>query len=119
MFAGKMDLLNGVSADPSAERIAILKDYFKSVEFANENFYSILFLKLIILVLGFLAVLMMYKLKKKGFYLYLGYGALTTLLVVWSAMNAGSNAAIGTAVFSIFITILFSIIYAGQLKRMK
>lgn len=119
MFADKMDLLDTVSANPSAERIAFLKDYFNSVEFANDNYYSILLIKVIILIVGFLGVLMMYKLKKTGFYMYLAYGAITTFLVVWSAMNAGSNAAIGSAIFSIILTVLFSIIYVGQLKRMQ
>ena len=31
MFADKMDLLNAVWANPSGERIAIIKDYFTSV----------------------------------------------------------------------------------------
>jgi hypothetical protein len=60
----------------------------------------------------------MYKLKKTGFYLYLVYSAVAIGLAVWVMMASDSNTGAVGAVFTVFIAILFSIIYAAQLKRM-
>jgi lipopolysaccharide export LptBFGC system permease protein LptF len=118
MFYDKQDLLSTVPDNASLERITLLKDYFKSLEFDNDNFYVFLFLKLALLIIGFFGVLMMYKLKKTGFYLYLVYSAVAIGLAVWVMMASDSNTGAVGAVFTVFIAILFSIIYAAQLKRM-
>ncbi|MEO9531908.1 MAG: hypothetical protein ABJG68_15855 [Crocinitomicaceae bacterium] len=119
MFYDKQDLLSTVPDNASQERIDILKDYFKSVEFANDNYYLLLFLKLAVLAIGFFAVLWMYKLKRAGYFMYLAYSALAIGIAVWKLFGSDSNTGAVGAVFTIFIAILFSIIYGAQLKRMR
>lgn len=119
MFDDKQDLLSTVPDNASPERIALLKDYFKSVEFENDNFYLQMLLTAILLIVGFLAVLMMYSLKKTGYYLYLLYSSIAIAVAIWTIVGSDSNTGIGGSIFSIFIAILFAIFYGAQLKRMR
>ena len=81
-----------------------------------EHFIEIQFTTVIALIVGILSVIMMFQLKKNGFYLYVLY---TFLAPAISLCFLGTNSVILGAVFiNLFFGLVFCILYAANLKRM-
>jgi hypothetical protein len=82
-----------------------------------ENRVEILLLSLVAALLCLYAAILMRKLKKTGFSIYI-IGDLLPFLTLYLFMGMGAISGF-TALFGIAITILFVILYATQLKYLK
>ena len=81
-----------------------------------ENFYPMQYANLVGLLLGALAVYLMFQLKKSGYYLYILY---TILIPGISFYFLGSSMLVIMAVgFNMFFGLMFLILYGVNLKRM-
>lgn len=87
------------------------------LEISNEYFYTIQFLNLANIGIGFLAVYMMYKLRKKGFYLYILY-SLLPIVITLIFFETGFLINFGI-IFNAIFAILFCSLYGAQVKRMS
>ena len=83
----------------------------------NEAFFSFHFLSLITVVVGFVGVMMMFRLQKLGFHLYIIYSLLPILILyILIPMNMiPSFVVIG----SLLLSAVFVILYALNLKHMR
>lgn len=95
----------------------LVEENIMILEVTQEKFYSITGLKLANLVLGVYAVFLMFTLKKKGYYFYLVYSMVPIVSTVFF-FGTGTLMTFWIAMIVIF-SLLFSILYAAQLKRMS
>ena len=83
----------------------------------NEAFYSFNILNLIALIIGFIGVFMMMRLKKIGFHLYVAYSLLPVII---SYAIIPSNLIIGISIiFSVILSAIFCVLYGLNLKHME
>lgn len=83
----------------------------------NEVFYSFNILNLITLILGFLGVFLMMKLKKVGFHLYVAYSLLPVIIMyAMIPMNLIISASI---IISVILSAIFCVLYGLNLKHME
>ncbi|MBI3133240.1 MAG: hypothetical protein HYZ14_01060 [Bacteroidetes bacterium] len=94
-----------------------ITDTIRVLEVSNDYFYTLQGLNAANLVLGFYGVMLMFNLKKKGYYFYLTY-SIVPLLISFGFFGTGFIIAFG-AVFGGLFSLLFCILYAVQLKRMS
>ncbi|UKN01803.1 hypothetical protein K6119_18945 [Paracrocinitomix mangrovi] len=127
MFGGKMSAeefneykytaLKPINEDTPEVFINIIKQSIEMAEIQNENFWMISLVSLLHLVIGFLAVFMMFKLKKNGYYLYILYTLVPIILtLLMYPMNTLSLFAI---IWNAVIGGVFVLLYGLQLKRMS
>lgn len=113
----KYRLLETMNEDmpPFLERV--LTESIALMDKTNENFGVLMSLNLITVVVGFLGVFWMFKLKKGGFYLYLLYSLMPILVnaVFFIEFKLSQYGMIFTGFFSI----IFILLYVFQLKRMS
>jgi hypothetical protein len=89
----------------------------QAVYINNEVFYSFNILNLISLILGFMGVFLMMKLKKVGFHLYVAYSLLPIIIsYALIPMNLIIGASIITAVI---LSAIFCVLYGLNLKHME
>ena len=93
-------------------------DMIESAEASKENFRVTNLGNLIFLLIEGIAVFMMFNLKRNGFWLYtlaqIGLVSLVIMVMPWP--NSMSTLIV---VFTVFIVLLFEILYAVNLKHMK
>jgi len=83
----------------------------------NEVFYSFNILNLLTLVIGFLGVYLMMKLKKVGFHLYVAY-SLLPIIIMYALIPM--NLIIGLSIIaSVILSAIFCILYGLNLKHME
>ena len=87
------------------------------LEVSTQSFWAINLLNFAITALGFYAVLMMYRLKKFGYYLYLLYSVAP--IVLWFGFYGPGMIANFVLIFGGIFSLLFCILYGVQLKRMS
>jgi hypothetical protein len=75
------------------------------------NIWMAVGIGILLLVVGFIGVLKMWKLKKQGFFLYVGAGVAG--VIVDLTMGAGLN------IFSLLVTAVFILLYGLNLKHME
>jgi hypothetical protein len=83
----------------------------------NEVFYLYNLLQLLTLIVGAIGVFMMFKLKKTGFHIYVGYSLLPILIMY--AITPMELIMTITVVTSVVISALFCVLYGLNLKDMK
>ena len=93
-------------------------DMIESAEASKENFRVTNLGNLIFLLIEGIAVFMMFNLKRNGFWLYtlaqIGLVSLVIMVMPWPNIYLHL-----TVVFTLFIVLLFEILYAVNLKHMK
>lgn len=93
-----------------------IKEAALDVKILNENFTVYLGGKAILLIIGAISILLMFTLRKSGYWLYLIYTiAWPTLVFIYFGGTTSGNIA-GVATTAVGLT--FAIIYGSQLKRM-
>lgn len=112
----KEQTLAGVQEDSPEWAINMLQDTIEYTELANEKTYMLAGISLALAGLGFLAVFMMYKLKKTGFFIYLAYCAAAVAIPLVTI--PGNQISTIAALTGAFTSAIFIILYAVQLKRM-
>lgn len=83
----------------------------------NEVFYSFNILTLLSLIIGFMGVYLMMKLKKVGFHLYVAYSLLPIIIIyalIPMELTIGA-----TIITSVVLSALFCILYGLNLKHME
>lgn len=97
---------------------AMFEKLMRYTEYMNsEAFYSGLISNLIVSVLGLIAVIMMLKLKKIGFHLYVGYSLLPIIsMYIITPMELISTFVV---IVGLVISALFCLLYGLNLKHMK
>lgn len=83
----------------------------------NEAFYSFNILNLIALIVGFIGVFMMMKLKKIGFHLYVAY-SLLPIIISYAIIPTGLIINL-SIIFSVILSAIFCIMYGLNLKHME
>ena len=113
----KSQMLEMYTEDQIEQMGGMLDDIFVFMEVSNEQFYAINTIGILTLLLGLLAVIMMFKMNRAGYYLYLTY----TIAPIASAVYffPGNFMSWVLIVFSLFFGALFAILYGLQLKTMK
>lgn len=113
----KAQTMAGIEENSPEMVIRMIKDTVEYTELANEKTYMLAGINLLLAGLGFLAAFMMYKLKKTGFFIYLAYcaAAIAVPLITIPGNMISTIAALTVA----FISAVFIILYAVQLKRME
>lgn len=111
------DMTNAFSQDTGNDMAnSILSSANEMIIKTIENFYPLQMSNLVVLLIGALAVYMMFQLKKSGFYLYVLY---TILIPAISFYFLGANMIVIMAVgLNMFFGVLFLILYGVNLKRM-
>ncbi len=98
--------------------ISILQDAQNAVICAQQNKTSALIVSLISGLLCLAGVLMMWNLKKNGFFLYT-IGELSPIIYTFLVIGVGKGTfGILTSAFTIIIPLVFVILYSVQLKHM-
>jgi hypothetical protein len=77
---------------------------------AGSNIWLTVAIAMVLLIVGFIGVLKMWKLKKQGFFLYVGAGVAGVIVDI--TMGAGIS------LFSLLITAVFVVLYGLNLKHM-
>lgn len=115
------DMVENAGAEIEEEGIsflsAIMNGSLEAIQDQIDNFMLINTSNLVLYVAQILAVYFMFKLQKKGFWLYTFVQALL-LIMPFVYMTVNSVMILGT-VFTAFITLAFIIMYATNLKHMK
>ncbi len=93
-----------------------LEESFEVIAMENSNFYPVHLTTLTIVIVGFLSVFWMSKLKKKGFYLYIFYSLLP--IVPLSIYYRGFSDFWTGITWHLIFSALFVTLYAYQLKKM-
>jgi hypothetical protein len=89
----------------------------QAVYINNEVFYSFNILNLLSLIIGFMGVYIMMKLKKVGFHLYVAYSLLPIII---SYAIIPMNLIIGASIiFSVILSAIFCVLYGLNLKHME
>lgn len=119
LLEDKIEQLSAVPDGPAKEMtLNIMQEGFVADELANQYFFELMAQNVLTLILGFFAVLLMFKLKKIGFYLYLLYCAIPIAVSIGVFGVSGFMSIIIIGVLSI-ISLVFVILYGYQLKRMS
>lgn len=91
--------------------------YNQAAYINNEVFYSFNILTLISLIIGFIGVYLMMKLKKVGFHLYVAYSLLP--IIIMYALIPMELIIGATIITSVILSAIFCILYGLNLKHMK
>jgi hypothetical protein len=87
------------------------------LERTNEKFYLMNSLNVVSVVVGFFSVLLMYRLKRVGYWLYLLYSAIPICISIYFFGDIKSTMTM--LVYSSIFSLTFIILYGVQLKRMS
>ena len=109
-----MDQINQETGNAFAD--SIIQDAIGVMEKSITNFYAIQLSTMISLLIGALAVYLMFQLKKAGFFLYLLYTVMFSAISFYY-LGSGMTVWLAQALY-IFFGIAFVILYAVNLKRM-
>lgn len=112
----KAEILSAYTDEMLEQAGGIVEDMIQIIDISNANFYAILLTNIVLVTMGFMSVLWMYKLKKKGFYLYLAYSILPLLQLF--VFYSGTFATTAGTIFHMIFGGLFCILYGMQVKRM-
>lgn len=100
----------GIDTETVKELIAI-------DERTNENFYLNYSSKLIFCIIGFFAVLQMWKLQKMGYWVYIAYALIPIGIMFYILGDLPST--MQSVVWELIWSVLFIALYGMQLKRME
>lgn len=107
----------GMYSEEEIERMDwMFEDMFHFIDSFNENLYVISGITMISTLLGLLGVIMMWQMKKKGYYLYLVYSIVPMILAVLFYQGVFMGFFLG---YHIVFGGLFMLLYAFQLKHME
>ena len=108
--------LNPIKEPIDAQTKVILQESMDMTEISVSNYSTITLVKRISFVIGFIGVFMMWRLRRRGFWLYLLYcvALLGLDIFYFGGFSVGLIAIVLTLVFDI----LFVVLYGYQLKRM-
>lgn len=95
----------------------LIEENLMILEVTQDKFYSITGLKLANLILGGYGVFLMFTLKRKGYYFYLVYSAVPVASTLFF-FGTGPLMTFWVALIVVF-SLLFSVLYGFQLKRMS
>jgi hypothetical protein len=112
----KIELLSSLDENAPPEVKMMYEDVIRISKTKNDYHWHFVVLDLVYLTIGFFAVLMMWRLRKTGFYLYLVY-SLIPFISAFIIMD-GPYLIAWSFLIGIF-TLLFIILYTVQLKRMS
>lgn len=113
----QFELLSTADADLGAFYMDFVEESVAMMEVTNDKFWALMSLNICVVILGFFAVLLMFKLQKKGFYLYLAYCIIPMIVSV--SFFGEFKITIYGLVFNVIFSGLFIILYGVQLKRME
>lgn len=106
-----IDFYDGMGIDKDTIKELLVID-----ERTNENFYLNYSSKLVFCLIGFFAVLQMWKLQKMGYYVYIGY-ALVPIGILYYMMG-DLPSTMQSIVWELIWAVLFIVLYGIQSKRM-
>lgn len=113
----QFELLSTADTDLGEFYMAFIEETVAMMEVTNEKFWTLMSINLCIVILGFFGVLLMFKLQKKGFYLYLAYCIIP--MIVSLSFFGDFKITIYGLIFNVIFSGLFIILYGVQLKRME
>lgn len=113
----KYEALSQISEDSPQFAIKLVEESIELGEVFNENFWPLLSINLLIVLVGFAAVFMMYRLRRAGFYVYILYSLMP--LGVSMTYFSGFSITVWGLVLSGLISTLFIILYGAQLNKMS
>ena len=113
----KYELLQTYDEDSPSMVKEIMEESMETLDILKENFWALASSNIIIYALGFIAVFMMLKLKKAGFYMYILY-CVAPIAITMMYFSGFKIMMVGVAIQG-FFSILFLILYGVQLKRMS
>ncbi|MBD3637162.1 MAG: hypothetical protein HUJ25_07415 [Crocinitomicaceae bacterium] len=113
----RVQAMDSLEEDMPQMAVDIVMDSMEYAVLANEKFFLLNGLSLLIAAIGFLGVYMMYKLNKTGYYIYVAYSILP--IVMQLTLFPGNLIAKFVSFFIGFFSILFLVLYGVQLKRME
>lgn len=108
--------LSSVEASQAELAEGFFNDIMETTEIFNENFYLMSGVELANLILGLFAVILMFQLKRGGYYLYLVYSLVP--IVLYTYLGAGNVIILITTIYFAVVGAIFSILYGFQTKRM-
>lgn len=92
------------------------EDQKESIRLLLQNYYEIFVFSLIAYSISIFAVILMYRLKKVGFYIY---APLHVLIFIYPYVTYQTFQLNGGVFFSVGILVLFLLLYGSNLKHMK
>lgn len=113
----KMEELSGMIDDGSGFAERMMEEAITLAEKAAEHAQTLGLAGLVFSVLGLLGVWRMWNLRKDGFWIYT-FAALAGLAVPLALLGGSGTALLGMG-FGAFITLLFIVLYALNLKHMR
>ncbi|PHR44744.1 MAG: hypothetical protein COA32_14095 [Fluviicola sp.] len=110
-----INVLNDAGMDDFVTIIETSSNQAKYIN--NEVFYSFNIINLLSLIIGFMGVFLMMKLKKVGFHLYVAY-SLLPIIIIYALIPM--NLIIGVSIIaSVILSAIFCILYGLNLKHME
>ena len=110
-----IEMMNDAGMDDFVRIIETASQQAKYIN--NEVFYSYNILNLIALIIGFLGVFLMMKLKRVGFHLYVAYSLLPVIIMyAMIPMNLIISASI---IITVILSAIFCVLYGLNLKHME
>jgi len=94
----------------------IQQAYYELIDYKNERFYPITLTELLFSMMKFIGVMLMFRLFKKGYLMYL-LGDLAT--VAYLAIALPNQMTVASSIFFGIFTVIFAVIYGLHLKYMK
>lgn len=117
MLEQKLAVMTSVNEDMPEFFNDMMLNSLVILERTNEKFYLLNGLNVISVLIGFFAVLMMYRLKKIGYWLYVLYCAIPICISIYFFGDIKSTMTV--LMYSSIFTLTFLILYGVQLKRMS
>lgn len=97
------------------ESFAVMMEQIQRMsESLNANFYASSILSVVVIVLGFMGVLQMWKGKKLGFHLYIGYSLLSIMQIYFFVSPADIPSFV--VIWNLIISAIFVFMYSRNLK---
>jgi hypothetical protein len=119
MLEEKIELLSTIPDGPGSELSAdMYGDILEVSERSNYYFYEMMGANILTIALGLISVLLMFKLKKIGYFIYIIYSIFPLVVTAWLMGVTGFMGIITFGVTAVF-SVTFLILYAYQLKRMS
>ena len=96
---------------------ASLEDTLLILDKTNEHFYLNYSTSIVFGIIGFFAVLQIYRLQKMGFWMYIAYSLIP--IAVSFYILEGVESRMSSMTISLFVSSVFIALYASQLKRLS
>jgi len=117
MLEQKLAVMTSVNEDMPEFFNEMMLNSLTILERTNEQFYLMNSLNVISVLVGFFAVLFMYRLKRMGYWLYILYSAIPICISIYFFGDIKSTMTM--LMYSSVFTLTFIILYGVQLKRMS